>query len=43
VGGGRQVGTDYLQLAARLGARRAVAKPFSTQETLAAIDDILRG
>jgi DNA-binding NarL/FixJ family response regulator len=42
-GGGRHVGTDYLQLARRLGARRALAKPFSTQDMPAAVDDLLRG
>jgi hypothetical protein len=42
-GGGRHLGTDYLQLAARLGAGRALSTRLSTQEILAAIDDILRG
>jgi CheY-like chemotaxis protein len=42
-GGGRRVGTDYLQLAARLGAKRVLSKPFTNQEILAAIDDVLRG
>jgi hypothetical protein len=42
-GGGRHLGTDYLQLAARLGAGRALSTLFSTQEILAAIDDIPRG
>jgi hypothetical protein len=42
-GGGRHLGTDYLQLAARFGAGRALSARLSTQEILAAIDDILRG
>ena len=33
-GGGRSGARDYLAIAARLGARRVVAKPFSRQEIL---------
>jgi DNA-binding NarL/FixJ family response regulator len=42
-GGGRHLGTDYLQLASRLGAKRVLSKPFTNQEILTAIDDVLRG
>jgi CheY-like chemotaxis protein len=42
-GGGRHLGTDYLQLASRLGAKRMLSKPFTNQEILTAIDDVLRG
>jgi len=40
-GGGRNGPRDYLEIAARLGARRTVAKPFTRQEILAAIQQSL--
>jgi CheY-like chemotaxis protein len=36
-GGGRNGGRDYLLIAAQLGARRTVAKPFSRQDILDAV------
>ena len=36
-GGGRDVARDYLPVAARLGACRTVAKPFTRQEILEAV------
>ena len=40
-GGQRAGGRDYLPIAARLGARRTVAKPFSRQEILEAVRESL--
>lgn len=40
-GGGRTTGRDYLPIAAQLGARRTVAKPFTRQEILEAVQDVL--
>ena len=40
-GGQRAGGRDYLPIAARLGARRTVAKPFSRQEILEAVRETL--
>jgi DNA-binding NtrC family response regulator len=40
-GGGRNGSASYLPIAARLGARRTVAKPFSRQEILEAVRDAL--
>ena len=40
-GGGRNGAQDYLSIAARLGARRVVAKPFSRQEILDAVQAAL--
>jgi len=40
-GGQRTGGRDYLPIAARLGARRTVAKPFSRQEILEAVRETL--
>lgn len=40
-GGGRNGSANYLPIAARLGARRTVAKPFSRQEILDAVRDTL--
>ena len=42
-GGQRAGGRDYLPIAARLGARRTVAKPFSRQEILEAVRETLTG
>jgi DNA-binding NtrC family response regulator len=40
-GGGRAGGRDYLPIAARLGASRTVAKPFTSQEILEAVRETL--
>ena len=40
-GGGRNGPRDYLEIAARLGVRRTVAKPFTRQEILAAVQQSL--
>lgn len=40
-GGERIGGRDYLPIAARLGARRTLAKPFSRQEILTAVRETL--
>jgi CheY-like chemotaxis protein len=40
-GGERAGGRNYLPIAARLGARRTVAKPFSRQEILDAVRETL--
>jgi DNA-binding response OmpR family regulator len=40
-GGGRNGNANYLPIAARLGARRTVAKPFSRQEILDAVRETL--
>lgn len=40
-GGARATGRDYLPIAAQLGARRTVAKPFTRQEILEAIQSTL--
>ena len=40
-GGQRAGGRDYLPIAAKLGARRTVAKPFSRQEILEAVRETL--
>ena len=40
-GGQRAGGREYLPIAARLGARRTVAKPFSRQEILEAVRETL--
>jgi CheY-like chemotaxis protein len=40
-GGGRNGARDYLSIAAKLGARRVVAKPFSRQEILDAVQAAL--
>src|SRR4026207_79581 len=40
-GGQRAGGRDYLPIAAKLGARRTVAKPFSRQELLEAVRETL--
>lgn len=42
-GGGRGSSADYLEMAALLGASRTLAKPFSTQQLLDAVSDVLRG
>jgi FixJ family two-component response regulator len=41
-GGGRGSAADYLDLAAKLGARKTLAKPFSTQALLDAINEVLQ-
>ncbi len=41
--GGMPRSAMYLEIAAKLGARRALAKPFSPQELLKAIDEVLAG
>lgn len=41
-GGGRGSSTDYLEMAALLGARKTLAKPFSTQALLDAVTEVLR-
>jgi DNA-binding response OmpR family regulator len=40
-GGGRQKAGDYLRLAKLMGAARVLAKPFSNEVLLAAIDELL--
>ena len=40
-GGGRGSATDYLDMAAQLGARKTLAKPFSTQALLDAVHEVL--
>ena len=40
-GGGRQAGRDYLRMAEQLGAKRTVSKPFSRQQILDAVRDLL--
>ena len=40
-GGGRNGSANYLPIAARLGARRTVTKPFSRQEILDAVRETL--
>jgi DNA-binding response OmpR family regulator len=39
--GGMPRSAMYLEIAAKLGARRALAKPFTPQELLKAIDEVL--
>jgi len=41
-GGGRGSSTDYLEMAALLGARKTLAKPFSTQELIDAVSEVLQ-
>lgn len=40
-GGGRVGPNDYLRIASYLGAAKVLAKPFSNQELLAVIDELL--
>jgi DNA-binding response OmpR family regulator len=40
-GGGRQKARDYLRLAKLMGASRVLAKPFSTEALIAAINELL--
>jgi DNA-binding response OmpR family regulator len=40
-GGGRQKAVEYLRLAKLMGAARVLAKPFSNEALLAAIDELL--
>jgi CheY-like chemotaxis protein len=40
-GGGRISSTDYLQIAKSLGARRVLAKPFSSEQLATAIGETL--
>ena len=40
-GGGRGNATDYLDMAAQLGAKKTLAKPFSTQALLDAVHEVL--
>jgi len=40
-GGGRGNAADYLDMAAKLGARKTLAKPFSTQALLDAVNEVL--
>jgi len=40
-GGGRGSATDYLQTARKLGAARTLCKPFTDEELLAAIQEVL--
>jgi DNA-binding NtrC family response regulator len=41
-GGGRGNAADYLDMAAKLGARKTLAKPFSAQTLLDAVKDVLQ-
>ncbi len=40
-GGGRLSANNYLQLAERLGAQRTLSKPFTTEELVRAISEVL--
>jgi DNA-binding response OmpR family regulator len=40
-GGGRGSGTDYLHMAAKLGANRVLTKPFHHEALLAVINELL--
>ena len=40
-GGGRLSANNYLQLAERLGAQRTLAKPFTTEELVKAIAEVM--
>ena len=40
-GGGRGKASDYLSVATQLGAARALAKPFSNEALMAAINEVL--
>lgn len=40
-GGARTMGADFLPAALKLGASRALRKPFRNEELLAAIDELL--
>jgi DNA-binding response OmpR family regulator len=42
-GGGRQNATDYLRLARLMGAAKVLAKPFSNEVLIAAINELLPG
>jgi len=42
-GGGRKSSADYLQIAKLMGAGRVLAKPFSNEELVAAIEELLGG
>jgi CheY-like chemotaxis protein len=42
-GGGRQKATDYLRLAKLMGAAKVLAKPFSNEALIAAINELLPG
>jgi DNA-binding response OmpR family regulator len=42
-GGGQQKAAEYLRLAKLMGAARVLAKPFSNEALLAAIDELLPG
>ena len=41
-GGGRGSAADYLELAANLGARKTLTKPFAAQALLDAVQEVLR-
>jgi CheY-like chemotaxis protein len=41
-GGGNVAGMDYLELAANVGAERTLAKPFTRDQLLEAIKDLLQ-
>ena len=41
-GAGRNTGQSYLDLAQKLGANRTLAKPFSIEHFLAAVQSILK-
>ncbi len=43
ISGGGQSGLDFLQVAERLGAKRAFQKPFRMHEILAAVQEVLEG
>lgn len=42
-GGGRQTASDHLHVATLLGATKVLAKPFSTDALLAAVNETLAG
>ena len=42
-GGGRGSANDYLDMAAQLGARRTLEKPFGSEDLVALVAEVLKG